>query len=69
MVAPIRKTTAWRETSGCPRQLRAMKLNRLCSIWFYLLVAGGKWQTSIARPVAITSGVPIRPHGISASTS
>ena len=52
VVAPISETTAWRETSGRPRQLRAMKLNRLCSILFHLLVPGGKWQTEISRPVS-----------------
>jgi len=31
-VAPISETIAWRETSGCPRQLRLMKLKRRCSI-------------------------------------
>ena len=36
---------------GLPRQLVEMKLNSRCSILFYLLVPGGKWQTWISRPV------------------
>lgn len=37
-------------TSGVPRQFIAMYENRRCSILFYFLVPGGKWQTVIASP-------------------
>jgi hypothetical protein len=39
--------------SGWPRQLRAMKLNRRCSILFHFEVPGGKWQTLICRPISV----------------
>ena len=55
VVAPISETIAWRETSGLPRQLREMKLNRRCSILFHFEVPGGKWQTVICRPVSLAS--------------
>jgi len=55
VVAAIRLMIVWRETSGLPRQLMLMKLNRRCSILFHLLVPGGKWQTRIARCVSSAS--------------
>jgi len=55
VVAPISETIAERETSGCPRQLREMKLNRRCSILFHFEVPGGKWQSEIASPVSLAS--------------
>jgi len=42
LVAAIRSTMTWRLTSGLARQFMLMKLNRRCSILFYLLVPGGK---------------------------
>ena len=52
VVAPIRLMIVSSEMSGLARQLRLMKLKRRCSILFHLLVPGGKWQTSISRPVS-----------------
>src|SRR5215210_8874711 len=43
--------TTWRVSSGLPRQFMLMNEKRRCSILFHLLVAGGKWQTRISRPV------------------
>ena len=55
VVAAIRLTmTSWL-TSGWPRQFWVMNENRRCSIWFHLLVPGGKWQTEISKPVSFAS--------------
>ena len=54
-VAAIRFTIVTRLVSGRPRQLALMYENRRCSILFYLLVPGGKWQTVIVSPVASAS--------------
>src|SRR5260221_14327806 len=43
-----------RDVSGLPRQLMEMEEKSRCSILFHLLVAGGKWQTVMARPVSFT---------------
>src|SRR5260221_7688120 len=42
-----------RDVSGLPRQLMEMEEKSRCSILFHLLVAGGKWQTVMARPVSL----------------
>ena len=55
VVAAIRlRMTAWL-TRGLPRPFWLMKANRRCSILFHLLVPGGRWQTSMVRPVSSAS--------------
>jgi hypothetical protein len=41
-----------RDVKGFPRQLMEMKGNSRCSLLFHLLVAGGRWQMVMARPVS-----------------
>ena len=51
-VAAMRSTTTSWLISQRPRQFIEMWLNRRCSIWFHLLVPGGRWQTVMVRPVS-----------------
>lgn len=51
----IRSTITWCVRRGQPRQLWVIWANSRCSILFYLLVPGGRWQTAMASPVSEAS--------------
>ena len=54
-VEAIRLTTVAKLTRGLPRQFIAMWEKSRCSILSHLLVAGGKWQTEMTRPVRLAN--------------
>jgi hypothetical protein len=50
VAAMVWTTTSWL-VRGRPRQFMEMRENSRCSVFFHLLVPGGRWQTVMARPV------------------